>query len=180
MKKISLALLITTAMFGNSSLGSVAGITFGDDISRIHKIKGIKCSPFKDTKLDYCCLDNQTIIDDKRIKEIYFYFNQKDKLYQVKFYSKEIVVNKRPVSSSEIPNAIKKMNNLKSFMNTLPVENANVVGKTKASDQLMSESIVEKFYQAHLYYYNKSMDKIVEKYIKKMKEETNKKIKANY
>jgi len=180
MKKTSLALMIGTSIFGSTNLGSVAGITFGDSISRIKKIKSIKCSSFKESKLDYCSLENQKIIDDKRIKEIYFYFNRKDKLYQVKFYSKEIKISKRPVSSSEIPNAIKRMNKLKDFINTLPIENSKVVSKTKVSDQLMSESIVEKFYQAHQYYYNKNMDKEVEKYKKQLKDKKTKKIKASY
>jgi len=180
MKKISLALLITTAIFGNNNLGSVAGITFGDDISRIQKIKNIECSSFKETQLDYCALDNQQIIDDKRIKEIFFFFNKQDKLYQVKFYSKDIKINKRPVTSSEIPNAIKEMDKLANFIDTLPIENKTVVGKTKASNKMTSESIVLKFYQAYQYYYNKNMDKEVEKYKKQLKEKNKKKIKASY
>ena len=180
MKKITLALMIGSSVFGSSNLGSVAGITFGDDISRIQKIKSIKCSSFKETKLKYCALDDQKIIDDNRIKEIFFYFNQQTKLYQVKFYSKEIEINKRPVTSSEIPNAIKKMDKLEEFLNSLPVENGTIVSKTKPSNKMTAESIVLKFYQAYQLYYNKKMDNQVEKYKKDLKNKKAKKIKASY
>ncbi len=178
MLKTILFLGIMVSSIMAKDLGSVAGIKFGDDISRFEKIKDIECSIYKENKLKYCYLKNQKIIDNNQITDIYLYFNKNTKLYQVKFLGIEVKVTQ--VSTEDFDARQKELDVSKEFLNGLYSDNKKLIASTKASQQKVWYQFVDEYYKAYIFFYNKKMDKVVQKYKEQLKQEKSKKIKAKY
>jgi len=128
--------------------------------------------------LKYCYLKNQKIIEDNRITDIYLFFNKNKKLYQVKFYGVEVEVVK--VSSEDIDARQRELDESKKFLSGLYVDNKKLVSSTKASQKKMWYKYLHDYYKSYIFYYNKKMNAVVEKYNKQVKLEKAKKVKANY
>ena len=144
MKKIPIivSLLLCASLFADNNLGESIGIPFGMKLSEFSKIDKSSCSKQQASTL--CQVDNNGIIDDKRIEEIFFYFNSRNELYYVKYFSKTMYYFFAYKKSAKTD-----LNKELKFFNSLPMKNKKLLFSPKAD--IIVSAKTDKFNMYNVY-----------------------------